>query len=201
MNPPFAPSTPGQTIFARLRHAISRVPNPSPSKKRKWIVLIAVGLLLAAIFWIQRAPSHEERLAYRMGYGMGQAMKTEGAKVDLEEIAAEMGIDSAEKDMFEDGFSDGSKGRDPRYDAPSTSERYVQPEISAPPTLFTDEEAAEIMRSMGKSAEPPTSLPAAPQKPADKNNRFDSPPSDYAINPLYGETPPTTETTQDTNKE
>lgn len=170
MNPPFAPSTPGQTIFARLRHAISRVPNPSPSKKRKWIVLIAVGLLLAAIFWIQRAPSHEELRAYRMGYGMGQAMWSDGGKVDLDEIAAEMGIDSGEKDMFEDGFTDGRKRRKPRFETPmplgQPSESGSGSAYLAPPPLEDDE--------------------------------TESPTGDYAMSPLYGEAPPDPEPTQDT---
>lgn len=118
MTPPPSPSTPQQTFFAKIRHAIHRVPIPMSVKKRKWIALMTAGLLLAAIFWFQRTPSNEELIAYRMGYGMGQVLRADGGKVDPDGLAAEMGINADERDMFEDGFTDGRKGRKARYDAP-----------------------------------------------------------------------------------
>lgn len=173
MNPSPPSSPPDQTIFAKLRHAVGRVPIPSSLRKSKWIVLMAVGLILATIFWFQRTPSNEELWAYRMGYGMGQSIRAEGGKVDQEDLAAEMGINADEQDMFADGFKDGRKGRKARYEAPKDIGQSSEPGAG------------------GAYIEPPSLEETQPESPA----------GDYAINSMYGEARPKADPKQETSEE
>jgi hypothetical protein len=167
-NPP-----PAESIFARLQVISRQIQLPKSLAEHKWALLMAAGILLAAVFWLQRTPSKEELWAYRMGYGMGQALRANGGNVDPDELAAEMGIDANGQDMFEVGFKDGRKGRMARYDAP---ENFGQPSEPG---------------AGGAYVEPPSL----------EEDQSESAAGDYAINSMYGEAPAKPEPKQETPEE
>jgi len=169
---PFNPP-PTESISAKLQVISPQIQLPKSLVAHKWALLMGVGILLAAVFWLQRTPSKEELWAYRMGYGMGQALRANGGNVDPDELAAEMGINANEQDMFEAGFSDGRKGRKVRYDAPV---------------------------NVGQTSEPGDGG-AYVEPPSLEENQPESAAGDYAINSMYGEAPAKPEPKQETQKE